>query len=116
MKFFITIILIALLSFAACLYLPWWSIAIVAFLVTVLINQKPLPSFLAGFIAVFILWTILAAVISSANEHALVQKFSMLILKSNTSSLLIILTGFIGGLVAGLGALTGSFMRKRAKA
>ena len=116
MKFFISIILIALVSFAACLYLPWWTIAIVAFLIAVVINQKPFPSFLAGFIAVFILWTILAAVISSANEHALAQKFSMLILKSNKSNLLILLTGFIGGLVAGLAALTGSFMRKRAKA
>lgn len=56
MKFFVSLLLTALLSFAACLYLPWWSIALAAFLVAALVPQKPFRSFLAGFAALFLLW------------------------------------------------------------
>ena len=55
MKFFVSLLLTALLSFAACLYLPWWSIALAAFLVAALVPQKPFRSFLAGFAALFLL-------------------------------------------------------------
>jgi len=45
MKFIVSILLIALLSVVVCLYLPWWIIAIVAFIVAALIPQKPVTSF-----------------------------------------------------------------------
>ena len=113
MKFFVSLILIALLSFAVCLYLPWWSIAPVAFLVSALIQIKPLSAFFAGFIAVFVLWFTLAACISSANEHVLAHKVSILVLKMDNVWLLIFVTAFIGALTAGFAALTGSFVRKK---
>ncbi len=113
MKFFVSLILIAFLSFAACLYLPWWSIAVVAFLVTVFIPVKPLPAFFAGFLAVFVLWLSIAAIISSANDHILAHKVSMLVLKMNNVWLLMFVTALIGALVAGSAALTGSFVRKK---
>jgi len=112
MKFFISIILIALLSLSACLYLPWWSIAVVAFIVAVVIPQKPLRSFLAGFIALFLLWGALAWFISSNNEHILAHKVSQLILKKDSPGILISITALTGALVAGLAALSGSFVRK----
>lgn len=112
MKFIISLLLIALLSFAACLYLPWWSVAVVAFLVTAFIPLKPLAAFLAGFTAVFVLWLSLTAWISSANEHVLAHKVSILILKMDNVGVLIFVTALIGALVAGFGALTGSFIRK----
>ena len=112
MKFFISIILIALLSLAACLYLPWWSIAIVAFIVAAAIPQKPFKAFLAGFTALFLLWGSLSFYISSSNNHLLAHKVSLLILKTDSLYLLIITTALIGALVAGLAALSGSFVRK----
>lgn len=112
MKFFISIILIALLSVAACLYLPWYSIAIVAFLVAAAIPQKPLKAFLAGFLALFLLWGGLSMFISSNNEHLLAHKVSLLILKVDSPYLLITATALVGALIAGLGALSGSFVRK----
>ena len=112
MKFFISIILIALLSLAACLYLPWWSIAIVAFIVAAAIPQKPFKAFLAGFTALFLLWGALSFYISSSNDHLLAHKVSLLILKMDSPYLLIIATALIGALVAGLAALSGSFVRK----
>ncbi len=112
MKFFISIILIALLSLAACLYLPWWSIAIVAFIVAAAIPQKPFKAFLAGFTALFLLWGVLSFYISSSNDHLLAHKVSLLILKTDSPYLLITATALIGAVVAGLAALSGSFVRK----
>jgi hypothetical protein len=111
MKFIISLLLIALLSFAACLYLPWWSVAIVGFLVVALIPQRPGMALLCGFLAVFILWFALSFWLSSNNNHILAHKVSLLILKMDNPYLLMFATAFIGGLVAAFGALTGSFIR-----
>lgn len=112
MKFFISILLIALVSFVAGLYLPWWSIALAAFVVIALIPQKPLYAFLSGFIAIFILWSGMSFIISNKNDHILAHKISMIILQSDSPVSLVLITGLIGALVAGCGALAGSYLRK----
>lgn len=112
MKFIISLILTALLSFAACLYLPWWSIAIVAFAVAALIPQRPGRAFVTGFLALLLLWSGLSWWISNGNDHILAHKIALLILKMDSPYLLILATGLIGGLVAGFAALTGSYLRK----
>jgi len=111
MKFIISTILILLLSFCACLYFSWWGIAIVAFIVSVLIPQRPWIAFLSGFIALFLLWGGLSFWISSNNDHILAHRVSLLIFKTESTLLLILVTAFIGALVAGLGALTGNFIQ-----
>jgi hypothetical protein len=115
MKFITSLILTALLSFAACLYLPWWSIAIAAFIVAAAIPQGAIKSFLAAFTALFLLWGGLAWWISSANEHMLAHKISMVLLKTDNIWALIFATATIGALVAGAGALSGSFLRSSKK-
>ncbi|MCX6314294.1 MAG: hypothetical protein NTX08_06135 [Sphingobacteriales bacterium] len=112
MKFFISIILTALICFASALYLPWWSIAPMSFLVAVLIPQRPGKAFLSGFLALFLLWGGLSFWISYQNAHLLAHKMSMLILKMDNPYLLILVTALIGGLVAALAALSGSYLRK----
>lgn len=111
MKFLLSIILIALFSYAACLYLPWYLIAIVAFLVNIFIGQKALLAWLSGFVAIFALWFGLSYFISVGNEHVLAHKISVLILKIDNPILLIFITGLLGGLVAGFAALAGSLWR-----
>ena len=111
MKFIISILLIALLSAAACLYLPWWSIAIVAFIVSALIPLSPGKSFLVGFIALFFLWGTLSYFLSSNNGHLLARKISLLILNMNSPFALILVTALIGSLVAAFAALAGSYLR-----
>ncbi len=111
MKFIISIILIILLSFCACLFFPWWSIAVVAFLVAALIPQTPLVSFFSGFIALFLLWGILSFWISTNNNHILAHRVSLLIFKMDNPFLLIIASAFIGALVAGFAALTAAYIR-----
>ncbi|MEO8568793.1 MAG: hypothetical protein ABI419_06650 [Ginsengibacter sp.] len=111
MKFLISIILIILLSFCSCLYFPWWSIAVVAFLVAALIRQTHLVSFFSGFTALFLLWGIMSFWISSNNNDVLAHKVSLLIFKSDNTFLLILSTALIGALVAGFAALAASFLR-----
>lgn len=116
MKFFISLIVTALLSFVLCLYLPWWSIAIAAFSVAALIPQKPAKSFWCGFLALFLLWGGLSLWLSINNEHILAKKISMLILKMDSPYMMVLITAIIGALVAGLAALTGSYARLSKKA
>ena len=113
MKFFLSIVLIALLSFAACLYLPWWSIAIASFAVTLFVPQHPGKSFLSAFISLFLLWGGIAFFISYNNGHNLAQKMSLVILKSENAYLLILVTALVGALIAGLAALCASLIRYR---
>jgi hypothetical protein len=112
MKFIVSILVIAVLSIAACLFLPWWSIAIVAFIVAALIPQKPVKSFFTGFISLFLLWGTFAWLLSSNNNHLLAHKISVLMLKMDSPYLLIVVTAFIGALVAGFASLAGSYIRK----
>ncbi|MBL7703520.1 MAG: hypothetical protein JNM14_14810 [Ferruginibacter sp.] len=112
MKFFISLILTILLSFAACLFLPWWSIAIASFIVAALIPQKPLKAFFTGFVALLLLWGGLSFWISNNNDHILAHKISQLVLKMDNPFLLIFATALIGALVAGFAALAGSYLRK----
>jgi len=100
-----------LLCFCACLFLPWWSIAIASFLVAAIIPQTPLVSFITGFIALFLLWGTLSFWISTNNNHILAHRVSLLIFNVDNPFLLIIATALIGALVAGFAALTASYIR-----
>jgi hypothetical protein len=112
MKFVISTILIIFFSFLGCLFFPWWIIAIVAFIIPTLIYQDHFVSFICGFISLFLLWGFLSFWISLKNEHILAHRVSLLIFKTDNPFLLIFVTAFIGALVAGFAALTGSYVRK----
>lgn len=113
MKFISSILLTALLSFVAGLYLPWWSVAIAAWIAAVIIPLASWKSFLAGFLGVFLLWAVLAWWIDSKNNSLLSHKIAQLLPLGGSSFLLILTTAFIGALVAGFGGLTGSYVRKK---
>ncbi|MCO6496406.1 MAG: hypothetical protein J5I50_01965 [Chitinophagaceae bacterium] len=113
MKFISSLLLIAILSYVLGLFLPWWTIAIAAFVVCWLIPQKGFASFLSGFLAVFLLWGIMSYMISAANHDILAHRISELLLKKDNPTMLILVTGLIGGVVAGFAALSGSFAHKK---
>ncbi|MFT4094329.1 MAG: hypothetical protein QM640_11885 [Niabella sp.] len=112
MKFFLSIIIIALICLVAGLYLPWWSVALVAFLIALLVHQKPLLSFLSGFLGVFILWLLLALFINLANAGILANRVGELLGVGPHAGVLIFVTAFTGGLVAGFAALSASYLRR----
>jgi hypothetical protein len=99
------------LSFIAGLYLPWWSIAIVAFLSALLIQPKIWVGFAAGFLGVFLLWAGLSFWIDVNNESILSHRIAQLFPLGGSSGLLILVTAFVGGLVGGFAAMAGSSIR-----
>lgn len=112
MKFFVSIVLHALLAYAIGLFnLPWFGFVVTSAIVAFAIPQKPFKSFLCGFLALFILWLVLAVMIDTANEHLLSQKVAQILPLKGNYWLLIFVTAFVGGLLAGLAALTGSLGR-----
>jgi len=115
MKFLLKILLIVVM--AACLqfFLPWWSVVISSFLVGLIIsNISGFQSFLAGFLAIFLLWSIYALMIDITTQSILTEKIAR-IFTVNNKYILILITGIIGGLPAGFGALTGNQLQKAFK-
>lgn len=115
MKFVTATILTALLAFISGLFLPWWGIAITSLLIAVLVHQKAGKAFLSGLTGVFILWAGMALWIDMKNNHVLSQKISAVLKFGGSSVVLILITGLVGGLVAGFAAMSGSYLRASAK-
>jgi len=114
MKVVIKMILIATLAYLVEVYLPWWSVVVVAFLVNALIYTKGSPSFLSGFLGVGLLWLILAWNIDAANASLLSSRVSQVLQIQSTFAILA-LTFLVGGLAGGFGALAGSHFRNLIK-
>jgi hypothetical protein len=115
MKFLVAIILTALLAFISGLFLPWWGIAVTSLLVALLVHQKAGKAFLAGFLGVLLLWAALAWWIDMKNNGLLSKKIASVLPLGGNAIFLILITGLIGGLVAGFAAMSGSFLRSSAK-
>jgi hypothetical protein len=112
MKFAVATLLTALLGFVAPLFLPWWTFAITSLIIAYTIHQKPVWGGLAGFTGLFLVWGVYAWMLDRDNNHILSQKIGPLLSLGQSSILLVIVTGLVGGLVSGLAALAGSFARK----
>lgn len=115
MRFIVSLILIAGLSYVLCLFMPWWAIAIAAFVVAAFIPQRGFASFITGFIALFLLWGFLSWMINSANHEILAHRVSLLVFKNDNPLALILMTSLTGAIVAGFAAWAGSFAHKRVK-
>ncbi|MBL6444746.1 hypothetical protein JMN32_00390 [Fulvivirga sp. 29W222] len=107
MKFIIQTILIAVLCYITGQYLPFWSLTAVAFVVAVLFKLKPTASFMAGFLAVFALWSFLAYGIDEETSSRLTNRVAQVFMGIPNTTLILI-TGFIGGLIGGFGAASGA--------
>lgn len=111
-KYILSIVVTGLIGFLTGLYMPWWGIAIAAFVVSAAIPQKPAFSFLSGFLGIFLLWEVIAWWIDNKNNGILSQKIATILPLGGSSVLLIVVTSIIGGLVAGFAALAGTYMRR----
>ena len=111
MKFWISLLATALLSFVAGIYLPWWSIALVAFLIAYAIPQRPWKNFVSGFLGVFLLWIGLTLWIDRANGGILSARMAVILPVGGNVVYLHLLTALVGGLVGGLAALSGRYVQ-----
>lgn len=111
-KFLVSLLLTISLCFVAGLYLPWWSVALVSFLIAYLIPLHPGKSFLTGFLSVFVLWSIVAIVLDAGNDHILSVKVASILPLNGSYILLILIGSVIGAIVAAFAALSGALLRK----
>ena len=111
MKIIVAIVVTALLAFVSGIYFDWWSLAIAAFIVALLVPQHAGKAFLSGAVGVFILWAALAFWSNMKNDGILSKKIATLFPLGGNTVILILVTAFVGALVAGFAAMAGSFLR-----
>ena len=102
-NFVATIILTLLLS----LILPWFAVMVAAFITGMFINLKGVWVFLVPFLAVMLLWMLQAFLLANANDFILAQKIAVLLPLGGNSLLLILVTGLVGGIAAGVAGVLG---------
>jgi hypothetical protein len=110
MKFVIQTLAILIIAFISELFVPWWCIAVVAFIFGFLLKSQ--SNFLAGFIAIALLWTIKSLTLELYAATPFTEKVAH-IFALPTKTLLFVITALIGGLVGGFSALTGSLLKKK---
>ena len=102
-NFVVTIIIALILS----QFLPWWSVMVAGFVSALFFSLKKAAVFVVPFLAILLFWSVYAFIASSANDFILAKKISTLLSLGGNPYLLIVVTGLVGGLAAGVAALLG---------
>ena len=111
MRFLLAILLIAAGAALAEYFLPWWTLAVVAFLVASFIVMHPGKAFLAGFLAIALLWAGWALWWDVPNQHILSGRMARLF-QLPVPALFLVVTALVGGLLGGLAAWSGALVRR----
>ncbi len=111
MKFLIQLIVIGILAFVLELFLPWWSIAIAAFIGGIAVPTR--ANFMAGFLGIALFWFLYALIIHTSAAAPLTDRVARIF--SVNSTLLLVITATIGGLVGGFAAMAGGALRTTQK-
>ena len=110
----IQILLIAVLSLLAQLFLPWWSLAIVAFAVCFWRSEGIGRAFVYGFLGVAFVWLGYALLIHVRTDGIFTGRMGELLFKTNSIAIPMLVTAILGGLVGGLAGLSGYVIREAA--
>lgn len=103
LNFLATIILALVFSF----FLPWWSIMVAAFITGFLMSLKKAAVFFVPFLAILLFWVVYSFMISSGNDFTLAKKIAVLLPLGGNAYLLLLVTGIVGGLAAGIAGVFG---------
>jgi len=105
-------LLILIITALAQLFLPWWIVAPVAFLLAAGLGRTGGRSFLAGFAGVGLGWAVVAAWRNVGNDGLLAHRVAQLLPLGGSSWALVLVTAIVGGLVGGVAALAGCWLRQ----
>jgi hypothetical protein len=92
------------------LWLPYWSLSLVAVLCGILLKPGAWRALAAGIVAGAVLWGGLAWQADAVNDHILATRVGGIFGTSATG--MVIITAAVGALLAGLGALLGDRLRR----
>ncbi|NRA93540.1 MAG: hypothetical protein HRU26_12825 [Psychroserpens sp.] len=102
-NFIATLVIAVLLSQV----LPWWSIMLASFITAIIFSLKKSAVFWVPFLAIALFWMVYAYWLGSTNEFILSKKIAVLLPLSGNTTLLILITGLIGGIASGISAVFG---------
>jgi len=111
MIFIARLLLIALASLLTALFMPWWSLIVVAGIASFILPGNNFNAMLSGFLGAGLLWLVMAWKVDIETASIMSQKIVQLFPVDDTNTLILI-TGLIGGLSAALGAFTGNSFRQ----
>jgi len=111
MKMLTNFILTIILGLILSMFLPWWAIMLAAFLSGAIVRLRNVSAFFVPFGAIALLWIVNAWMLSSANDYTLAKKIAVLLPLGGNAILLILVTGVVGGLAAGIAGLFGNQCR-----
>ena len=96
-----------ILAFVLSQFLPWWSVMLAAFITAILISLERTAVFIVPFMAIIFFWIAYAFLLSNGNDFVLANKIAVLLPLQGNPYLLILVTGLVGGLAAGVAAIFG---------
>lgn len=102
-NFIVTLIIAIILS----QFLPWWHVMVAGFVSALFFNLDRAAVFFIPFLAVFLFWMTYALWLSNANDFILAEKIAVLLPLGGSWIVLLLVTGFIGGIAAGVSAILG---------
>ncbi|MBS1488630.1 MAG: hypothetical protein JST43_13695 [Bacteroidetes bacterium] len=111
MKLVYQILATAIVCFLVQIFLPWWTMALVAFAFGYYFNLGSGAAFLAGFVSVGLLWFAKAYSTDLATQSILTEKVNRL-LPLNVFVMMVI----VGGLVGGFASMTGTIVKGKKQA
>lgn len=105
------LILIFLVGLAGQFLLPWWILAVVAFVLAGWVATKGSQAFWSGFNGIALSWLVVGLFYYIRNDGILAERVATLF-KLPHPGLLLLVTILLGGLVGGTAALAGYFFRR----
>ena len=110
MRFPVQIVVIIALGYLLELFLPWWSVAIAAFAGGLILTTR--SNFIAGFAGIGLLWVGKALITNLSSDSDLAERVARIFMVHN-STILLLLTFLLSGLVGGFAAMSGGALRKK---
>ena len=80
---------------------------VAGFVSALFFSLKKAAVFFVPFFAIFCFWTVYAFMVSRGNDFTLAKKIAVLLTLGGNPYVLILVTGSVGGLAAGISALLG---------
>jgi len=103
----INFLLTLFIAYLFALFLPWWSVMVAALISSFLIPLEKTAVFIIPFLAVALLWIVQSWLLSSVNDYILARKIAILFSLGENPTLLIAVTGIVGGFAAGIAGIFG---------
>lgn len=110
MKKILPILIYLILGASASFFMPWWVIAPVFAAIAFFTKLSPTASLAIGTLAGTTLWASYASILGAADGMKLSGMVGN-IFQGLSPTQLVSITGTLGGLIGGMGALTGSYFR-----